>query len=38
MEIGLYTFGDVGADPVTGHRIGAAERLHNLMEEIVLAD
>jgi probable LLM family oxidoreductase len=38
MEIGLYTFGDVGADPVTGHRIGPAERLRNLVEEIVLAD
>ncbi len=22
MEIGLYTFGDVGTDPVTGRRIG----------------
>jgi probable LLM family oxidoreductase len=38
MEFGLYTFGDVGTDPVTGHRIGPAERLRNLMEEIVLAD
>jgi probable LLM family oxidoreductase len=38
MEIGLYTFGDVGVDPVTGHRIGPAERLRNLMAEIVLAD
>ncbi|MEZ0172247.1 LLM class flavin-dependent oxidoreductase [Microvirga sp. TS319] len=38
MEIGLYTFGDMGADPVTGHRIGPAERLRNLVEEIVHAD
>jgi probable LLM family oxidoreductase len=38
MEFGLYTFGDVGTDPVTGHRIGPAERLRNLLEEIVLAD
>ncbi|MXQ10278.1 LLM class flavin-dependent oxidoreductase [Microvirga makkahensis] len=38
MEIGLYTFGDVGVDPVTGHRTGPAERLRNLVEEIVLAD
>ncbi len=38
MEIGLYTFGDVGVDPMTGHRIGPAERLRNLVEEIVLAD
>src|SRR5918993_2704889 len=38
MELGLYTFGDVGTDPVTGERIGPAERLGNLVEEIVLAD
>jgi alkanesulfonate monooxygenase SsuD/methylene tetrahydromethanopterin reductase-like flavin-dependent oxidoreductase (luciferase family) len=38
MEIGLYTFGDVGADPVTGQRIRPAQRLRNLVEEIVLAD
>ena len=38
MEFGLYTFGDVGTDPVTGHRISPAERLRNLVEEIVLAD
>ncbi|MDQ4136306.1 MAG: LLM class flavin-dependent oxidoreductase [Pseudomonadota bacterium] len=38
MDIGLYTFGDVGTDPVTGRRIGPAERLRDLVEEIVLAD
>ncbi len=38
MELGLYTFGDVGIDPVTGRRIGPAERLRDLVEEIVLAD
>lgn len=38
MEIGLYTFADVGTDPVTGHRVGPSERLGNLTEEIVLAD
>ncbi len=38
MEIGLYTFADVGADPVTGRRIGPSERLRDLVEEIVLAD
>jgi probable LLM family oxidoreductase len=38
MEFGLYTFGDVGADPVTGRRVGPAERLRNLVDEIVLAD
>ena len=38
MELGLYTFADVGTDPVTGRRIAPAERLRNLVEEIVLAD
>ncbi len=38
MELGLYTFADVGTDPVTGARVGPAERLANLMEEIELAD
>jgi probable LLM family oxidoreductase len=38
MEIGLYTFGDVGTDPVAGRRVGPAERLRHLVEEIVLAD
>jgi probable LLM family oxidoreductase len=38
MELGLYTFGDVGTDPKTGRRIGPAERLRNLIEEIELAD
>lgn len=38
MEIGLYTFADIGTDPISGYRIGPAERLRNLTEEIVLAD
>ncbi len=38
MELGLYTFGDVGTDPRTGRKIGPAERLKNLIEEIELAD
>ena len=38
MEIGLYPFADVGADPSTGRVIGASERLRNLVEEITLAD
>ena len=38
MEIGLYTFGDVGRDPVTGTVVDARTRLGNLMEEIRLAD
>lgn len=38
MEIGLYTFGDVGRNPVTGEMVDARQRLSNLMEEIRLAD
>ncbi|PJE27908.1 probable oxidoreductase, LLM family [Pseudooceanicola antarcticus] len=38
MEVGLYTFGDVGRDPVTGAEVDAQARLGNLLEEIRLAD
>lgn len=38
MEIGIYTFADVGAHPLTGERIDPYQRLRNLMEEIELAD
>ncbi len=38
MELGLYTFGDVGTDPVTGARIDPSQRLRHLVEEIELAD
>ncbi|KAA2313437.1 LLM class flavin-dependent oxidoreductase [Pseudooceanicola sediminis] len=38
MEVGLYTFGDVGTNPVTGEKVNAQTRLNNLLEEIELAD
>jgi probable LLM family oxidoreductase len=38
MEIGLYTFGDVGVDPAARQSVGPAQRLRNLVEEIALAD
>ena len=38
MELGLYTFADVMASPQTGELISQAQRLHNLIEEIELAD
>jgi probable LLM family oxidoreductase len=38
MEIGVYTFADITADPSTGKMISAHERVGNLMEEIVLAE
>ncbi|MCR8546448.1 LLM class flavin-dependent oxidoreductase [Salipiger sp. P9] len=38
MDIGLYTFGDIGTNPVTGARVDARQRLPELIEEIRLAD
>lgn len=38
MEVGLYTFGDVGTDPKTGRVTSPSERLKQLVEEIALAD
>ncbi|MCA1335733.1 LLM class flavin-dependent oxidoreductase [Pseudooceanicola marinus] len=38
MEVGLYTFGDVGRNPVTGEQVDAPTRLTRLLEEIRLAD
>lgn len=38
MEIGIFTFGDIGANPHTGQTIGAPERLRNIVAEIALAD
>ncbi len=38
MELGFYTFADVMSSPETGKTISPAQRLHNLIEEIELAD
>src|SRR5690348_14761203 len=38
MEIGIYTFADVATDTITGQPISVKQRIHNLMEEIELAD
>ncbi len=38
MEIGIYTFGDVGTHPVTKQTISPHQRIQNLLEEIELAD
>ncbi|MBI2684326.1 MAG: LLM class flavin-dependent oxidoreductase [Actinobacteria bacterium] len=38
MELGIYTFAEVGTDPVTGTTIGPERRLRELIEEIELAD
>lgn len=38
MELGLYSFAETTADPVSGQVISSGERLRRLMEEIELAD
>jgi len=38
MEIGVYTFADLGRDPQTGHLVSAQQRLRDLIEEVTLAD
>jgi probable LLM family oxidoreductase len=38
MEIGIYTFAERTPDPKTGTLISAERRLHDLLEEIELAD
>lgn len=38
MELGVYTFAENTAEPVSGARISAAERLRNLLEEVQLAE
>ena len=38
MDIGVYTFGDVGVDHRTGRALDPGQRLRDLVEEIELAD
>ncbi|RYG37595.1 LLM class flavin-dependent oxidoreductase [bacterium] len=38
MELGVYTFADLTADPRSGETISPAQRMRDLMEEIELAD
>lgn len=38
MELGIYTFADFTPDPITGEQVSGAQRMHDLMEEIELAD
>jgi probable LLM family oxidoreductase len=38
MEIGIYTFADIGTHPITKQRITPRQRMLNLLEEIELAD
>jgi len=38
MELGVYTFAELRADPQTGETISAEQRVRNLLEEIELAE
>jgi alkanesulfonate monooxygenase SsuD/methylene tetrahydromethanopterin reductase-like flavin-dependent oxidoreductase (luciferase family) len=38
VELGVYTFGELTKDAVTGDRISPAQRLRDLVEEVELAD
>jgi len=38
MELGIYTFGDITADPASGRAIGAAQRYAEIMAAAKLAD
>ena len=38
MELGIYSFVENTADPITGHMITAEKRISDLMEEIQLAE
>ena len=38
MEIGIYTFADIGTHPVTKETVSPHQRMKNLIEEIELAD
>lgn len=38
MELGIYTFAELTADPVTGYMISAEQRIRDLMEEVTLAE
>ena len=38
FEIGLYSFVEIGPDPVTGETISPQERIKNILETIELAD
>ena len=38
MELGIYTFAELTADPVTGDMISAEQRIRDLIEEVTLAE
>src|SRR6266481_4252040 len=38
MELGVYTFAELRADPQTGETISPEQRVRNLLEEVELAE
>ena len=38
FEFGIYTFGEIIPDPITGKMISAEERIQNIIETAKLAD
>lgn len=38
MELGIYTFGDIVADPHTGRKPSPSERMHQMLDIAKLAD
>ena len=38
MELGIYTFAELTADPATGKKTSAHQRMRDLMEEVTLAE
>lgn len=38
MELGISSFADMAPDPITGKKITAGERIHQLLEEVKLAE
>ncbi|MBN8864596.1 MAG: LLM class flavin-dependent oxidoreductase [Sphingobacteriales bacterium] len=38
MELGIYSFGEMGVDPVSGQRISGEQRMQQLLEEIRLTE
>lgn len=38
MELGIYTFAEIGTNPATGETIDPRQRLSNLLEEVKLAE
>jgi hypothetical protein len=38
LELGIYSFGELTPDPQTGRQVTPAERMHDLLEEVELAD